>query len=202
MLQGQPDLEIMASLENSAEAVLKARELKPHVVLINVNLGDQNSLSLAAALSEQVPGTKLVAMGLAPTQEKVLDFVQVGASGFILEDATLSGFLSTIRFVAEGKKVLPPPLTGSLFSQIVDRVEGISKLRTGDSVRMTRREREVIELIGAGLSNKEIAQRLHLAVYTVKSHVHNILEKLALRSRLEIASYVHAKGTAKSNNSF
>ena len=202
MLQGQPDLEIMASLENSAEAVLKARELKPHVVLINVNLGDQNSLSLAAALSEQVPGTKLVAMGLAPTQEKVLDFVQVGASGFILEDATLSGFLSTIRFVAEGKKVLPPPLTGSLFSQIVDRVEGISKLRTGDSVRMTRREREVIELIGAGLSNKEIAQRLHLAVYTVKSHVHNILEKLGLRSRLEIASYVHAKGTAKSNNSF
>ena len=202
MLQGQPDLEIMASLENSAEAVLKARELKPHVVLINVNLGDQNSLNLAAALSEQVPGTKLVAMGLAPTQEKVLDFVQVGASGFILEDATLSGFLSTIRFVAEGRKVLPPPLTGSLFSQIVDRVEGISKLRTGDSVRMTRREREVIELIGAGLSNKEIAQRLHLAVYTVKSHVHNILEKLALRSRLEIASYVHAKGTAKSNNSF
>lgn len=202
MLQGQPDLEIMASLENSAEAVLKARELKPHVVLINVNLGDQNSLNLAAALSEQVPGTKLVAMGLAPTQEKVLDFVQVGASGFILEDATLSGFLSTIRFVAEGKKVLPPPLTGSLFSQIVDRVEGISKLRTGDSVRMTRREREVIELIGAGLSNKEIAQRLHLAVYTVKSHVHNILEKLGLRSRLEIASYVHAKGTAKSNNSF
>ena len=201
MLQGQPDLEIMASLENSAEAVLKARELKPHVVLINVNLGDQNSLSLAAALSEQVPGTKLVAMGLAPTQEKVLDFVQVGASGFILEDATLSGFLSTIRFVAEGKKVLPPPLTGSLFSQIVDRVEGISKLRTGDSVRMTRREREVIELIGVGLSNKEIAQRLHLTVYTVKSHVHNILEKLALRSRLEIASYVHAKGTAKSNNS-
>ena len=202
MLQGQPDLEIMASLENSAEAVLKARELKPHVVLINVNLGDQNSLNLAAALSEQVPGTKLVAMGLAPTQEKVLDFVQVGASGFILEDATLSGFLSTIRFVAEGKKVLPPPLTGSLFSQIVDRVEGISKLRTGESVRMTRREREVIELIGVGLSNKEIAQRLHLTVYTVKSHVHNILEKLALRSRLEIASYVHAKGTAKSNNSF
>jgi two-component system, NarL family, response regulator LiaR len=66
-----------------------------------------------------------------------------------------------------------------------------------ESVRMTKREREVIELIAEGLSNKEIAQRLNLATYTVKSHVHNILEKLALQTRLQVASYAHTRGTVK-----
>ena len=88
--------------------------------------------------------------------------------------------------------MLPPPLTGSLFSQIVDRATQKGGGNPFKSVRMTGREREVVALIADGLSNKDIALRLHLATDTVKSHVHNILEKLALHTRLEIANFAHA----------
>ena len=89
--------------------------------------------------------------------------------------------------------MLPPPLTASLFSQIAELATQKQKGNPFKSVRMTAREREVVELIAEGLSNKEIATRLHLAVDTVKSHVHNILEKLALHTRLEIASFRHGE---------
>ena len=92
--------------------------------------------------------------------------------------------------MAHGKKVLPSLMTESLFSQIVEQaVSGKITTRVVEAVRMTRRERQVISLIAEGLSNKEIADRLHLSTYTVKSHVHNILEKLLLRSRVQIAKY-------------
>jgi two-component system NarL family response regulator len=99
--------------------------------------------------------------------------------------------------VAKGLNVLPPPLTGSLFTQIVEHATRKRRGNPFASVRMTSREREVIALIAEGLSNKEIAHRLHLAVDTVKSHVHNILEKLALHTRLEIARFAHTGDTNK-----
>jgi DNA-binding NarL/FixJ family response regulator len=114
--------------------------------------------------------------------------------GFILKDATLAEVLETIRAAAQGMKILPPLLTGSLFSHVVDHAirKGKGNLREG--VRMTKRERETIVLIAEGLSNKEIAGRLNLSTYTVKSHVHNILEKLALHSRLQIATFARDDG--------
>jgi DNA-binding NarL/FixJ family response regulator len=97
--------------------------------------------------------------------------------------------------VAKGANVLPPRLTESLFSQIAERATRKWKGNPFASVRMTSRERDVIGLIAEGLSNKEIAERLHLATDTVKSHVHNILEKLALHTRLEIARFAHTEGS-------
>jgi DNA-binding NarL/FixJ family response regulator len=87
-------------------------------------------------------------------------------------------------------------MTESLFSQIAKEADGAGSEHTLEDVRMTRREREVIELIGEGLSNKEIAQRLNIATHTVKSHVRNVMEKLALHTRLQIAAYSHREGTA------
>ena len=131
-------------------------------------------------------------MDLIPVQADVYEFVQAGVSGFILKDATVNDFLKTIRSVAKGLQVLPPNLTGSLFSQIVEHaISGSNPSALIDSVRMTKRERQVIELVSEGHTNKEIAQKLHLSTYTVKSHVHNILEKLALSTRVQIAKYLH-----------
>ena len=131
-------------------------------------------------------------MDLIPLQADVFEFVQAGVSGFILKDATVNDFLKTIRSVAKGRQILPPNLTGSLFSQIVEQaiIESKPSILI-DSVRLTKRERQVIELISDGYTNKEIAQQLHLSTYTVKSHVHNILEKLALNTRVQIAKYLH-----------
>ena len=197
MLQGQADLEIVASLEKVGDALLKARELKPHVVLLDMSLGDENSLSAAEALRKEAPGAKVIVMDLIPSHEDVLQFVRVGASGFILKDATLSDFIKTIRSVARGENVLPPLLTESLFCQIAQHAGRIGKVQLSESVRVTKRERQVIELIAEGLSDNEMAERLHVTVYTVKSHMHKILEKLALRTRLEIASYTRGRKNPK-----
>jgi DNA-binding NarL/FixJ family response regulator len=144
-----------------------------------------------AALTKKLPQTKIIGMGLIPSQEDIVEFVQAGAAGFILMDATVGNVLGTIRAVAQGKKILPPLLTESLFTHVIDHALRKGKGNLSNAVRMTPREREVIALIAEGMSNKEIAQRLSIEMYTVKSHVHNILEKLALNSRLQISAYVH-----------
>ncbi|HEY9225267.1 MAG TPA: response regulator transcription factor [Gemmatimonadaceae bacterium] len=147
---------------------------------------------MAVALRAEMPDTKIIVMDLMPVHEEIMEFVNAGVSGFALKDATLDEFVATIRCVASGQKVLPPRMTGSLFSQIVNDAGEHGRNGKADvveDVRMTRREREVIELIGGGLSNKEIAQRLNIAAHTVKSHVRNVMEKLALHTRLQIAAY-------------
>ena len=198
MLNEQPDIEVVAAFGNGKEAVLKStQELKPQIVLVDLGLKGQNSLHLVELIKRVSSEIKVIVMDLIPVQADVVEFVRGGVSGFILKDATFDDFVRTIRSVAAGASVLPPSLTGSLFSQIIEKVAGEGKMSLIESVRMTKREREVIELIAEGLSNKEIAQKLSIATYTVKSHVHNILDKLALHTRLQVASYAHAQGDFK-----
>jgi DNA-binding NarL/FixJ family response regulator len=190
MLEEQPDLKVAASAGNS-DAVAQARKLQPTVILLDLGLRSQNSLRLLALLKAKAPKARVIGMDLVPVQEDLVQYVEAGVSGFVLKDATFDDFLRTIRAVARGSTILPPPLTGSLFSQIVEHATRKSKRNPFALVKMTSREREVVALIAEGLSNKDIAQRLHLATDTVKSHVHNILEKLALHTRLEIARFAH-----------
>lgn len=191
MLNEQRDIRAVAATGNG-DALEQARKLKPQVVLLDMGLRSQNSLRVVQSIKARLPETQVVVMDLIPVHTDVVTFVKAGVSGFILKDATLDDFLHTIRAVATGKKVLPPPLTGSLFSQIVEHaIHQGNPDRLLRAVRMTARENDVIALIASGKSNKEIAAHLHIAVHTVKSHVHNILEKLALHTRLELASFVH-----------
>ena len=136
-------------------------------------------------------------MDLAPVQADIIQYVKAGANGFILKDASVNDLLITIRTVAEGSTVLPPLLVDSLFSQIVDHAVREGKPKLKEAVRMTKREREVIGLLSEGMSNREIGQRIRISTYTVKSHIHNIMEKLALHTRLEIANYSYTDQTLK-----
>jgi len=201
MLNEQQDIRAVSSSGNG-DAMEKAKKLKPQVVLLDLGLRNQNSLRIAETIKKEFPKAEIVVMDLIPTQAEVAEFVQVGVSGFILKDATIDDFLHTIRTVAEGKKVLPPSLADSLFSHIVEyAVQNGKADRLMKAVKLTRREHEVVNLIARGMSNKEIASELHIAVHTVKSHVHNILEKLALHTRLEIASFALTEGMVRKSSS-
>ena len=189
MINGQPDMKVVAASGGNENAVARARTVRAQVILVDLGLRNQNGVRLVASLRKAVPELKVIGMGLIPTQSDIIEFVQAGASGFILKDATVDDFLRTIRSVAHGGKVLPPPLTGSLFSHVVEYALKNGKDKLNRAVRMTNREREIIALIAEGLSNKEIALRLNVAIYTVKSHVHNIMEKLTLHTRLQVAMY-------------
>ena len=192
MLNGEADMTVMPSSGGNGGTLAEVRKLKPHLVLLDLGLRNQNGLAVVASISKEFPHVRVIGMGLIPSQLDIIEWVEAGASGFILKDATVEDFLGTIRSVARGMKVLPPSLAGSLFSHVIDNALKKGRGKLTNAVRMTKREREIISLISEGLSNKEIAQRLNVATYTIKSHVHNILEKLALHSRLQIAMFTHS----------
>lgn len=172
------------------------RDTRPHVILLDVGLDRGSSLRIAERLQKESPASKIIVMDVVPVHEEIVEFVNVGVSGFIMKDATLDDLVRTIRAVAGGAHVLPPQMTTTLFTQIAkDAMTRGGRSAAMESVRMTPREREVINLIAEGLGNKEIAARLHIATDTVKSHVRNIMEKLMLHTRLQIAAFAHREST-------
>ena len=186
MINGQGDVVVAAVSDGREDTLSNARAVKPHVVLMDLGLDSQNSLDIVESLKKEIPGIKIIVMGLAPAQSDILEFVQAGAEGFILKNATVEEVMKTIRAVAGGETVLPYAMTGSLFTQVTVHaiLKGKRNLRV--AIRMTEREKEIIALIVEGMSNKQIAVSLNIATFTVKSHVHNILEKLTLQSRFQI----------------
>jgi DNA-binding NarL/FixJ family response regulator len=189
MIDDLPDARVVL-----AATMLEAAQLQaalPDIVLLDVGLEDAQSLRLAESIAGGMPRTRVIVMDLLPAHEEIAQFVNAGVAGFILKDATFDDFVATIRSVAAGARVLPPRMTATLFSQIASAAVRRGTGDAIDAVRMTAREREVIALIAQGRSNKEIAGDLRLAGHTVKSHVRNIMEKLALHSRLQIAAYAH-----------
>ena len=189
MLNSQKDMQVVATIGSGNNVLMKVKNIKPDIILMDVGLKNVNELSVVGSVRKNIPNAKVIGMGFIPSQSDIVEFVQAGASGFILKDATVKEFLGTVRSVAEGRKILPPSLTDSLFTHVIDIALNKKKGPISNAVRMTIREREIIVLISEGLSNKEIAERIHIATFTVKSHVHNILEKLALHSRLQIAMH-------------
>jgi DNA-binding NarL/FixJ family response regulator len=160
---------------------------RPDVILLDLGLGDRGSIQSVRGIRQTSPQSKLIAMGLIPVRSEILGLVREGVSGFVVKDASITDFVAAIRAVAAGHKVFPSSLTDSLLTQIVEDASRNGRIDVGD-VKLTTREREIADLISEGLSNKEIAKRISLATDTVKSHVHNILEKLSLRSRVQVAT--------------
>ncbi|MHC1738866.1 MAG: LuxR C-terminal-related transcriptional regulator [Ignavibacteriaceae bacterium] len=201
MLKKQSDMKVAATVGNGENIMNMLEDLNPDVLLLDLGLRSQNSLAIVKLVKKNFPEIKVIVMDLIPLQNDVMEFVQAGVWGFILKDANITDFYQTIRSVYKGIKVLPTNLVTSLFSQIVELAINEAKPSVIiESVRMTKRERQVIQLISEGFTNKEIAQKIHLSTHTVKSHVHNILEKLSLHSRVQVANYAHISESYKTAN--
>ncbi len=191
LLNKWPDLQVVSGRGHDDFEELK--RTNPNVVLLDIGLSTGDSLRIAAKVRAEFPEAKVIVMDLLPTHEDIVEFVNVGVSGFIMKDATLDDLVETIRAVAAGASVLPPKMINTLFSQIASDAIVVGRPKVLESVRMTPRERQVINLIAEGLSNKEIAMRLNVATHTVKSHVRNVMEKLTLHTRLQIAAYANSE---------
>jgi two-component system, NarL family, nitrate/nitrite response regulator NarL len=195
LLKRQEGLRILAASEKPEGAIQSDRGQRPDVVLLDLGLGDLGSLQVVRGVRATYSEAGLIVMGLIPLKAEVLGLLKEGVTGFVLKDASIHDFVATIRAVAAGRRVFPKSLTESLLSQIVEDANRKGSVRIID-VKMTTREREIITLIADGLSNKEIGKRLSIATDAVKSHVHNILEKLSLRSRVEVAVRAGLRRTA------
>ena len=193
LLNDATDIEVVAAGSSGDMSLL--RHVTPQVFLLDLGLRNGDSLRVAAKVKQEFPEAKIILMDLLPADEDVMEFVDAGVSGFMIKDATVEDLVNTIRTVAAGARVLPAPTAGTLFSRIAREAVAKGRPKALRSVRMTPREREVIDLIAEGLSNKAIAERLRVAPYTVRSHVRNVMEKLMLHTRLQVAAYAHQDET-------
>ena len=195
LLKRHEGLRLLGSAEQPDRVPQLGRWQHPDVILLDLGLGGRGSLQSVRGIRGTYPEARLIVMGLIPAESEILGLVKEGVSGFVLKDASITDFVASIRTVAAGQRVLPSSLTESLLSQIVEDATRRGMVDITD-VKMTVREREIVDLIADGLSNKEIGKRLSIATDTVKSHVHNILEKLSLRSRVEVAARARVRASA------
>jgi two-component system nitrate/nitrite response regulator NarL len=188
-IRSQPGFRVLATLAEAEVALKQVCDVKPDIVLLNLRQQGDDTLTLAGALHGEAPDSRVIIMGLLRKQVDVASFIRACVRGFVMVDASFDVLLDTIQSVARGGHVLPLELTHALFGQLTEHETGGHPTRTLDIKRLTKRERAVTDLIVRGLSNKEIAAHLQIALHTVKGHVHNVLSKLEVNTRLEIAAF-------------
>jgi DNA-binding NarL/FixJ family response regulator len=180
------DLHAVAAVAPNPSA---AADTHADVVLLDAEVRD--SVNEAEALASAHPEARIIVTNLSPRDGRIGDFVKAGVAGFVLQDASLDELADTIRQVADGMTVLPAGLTQSLFSRVRDGAEELVHERDDVRLNFTRREHEVVDLVCVGLQNRAIGQRLNISCHTVRSHVRNVLAKLTLHSRHQLAAWAH-----------
>ena len=190
VLEVEPDIEVVGEAADGAQAVELCQARQADVVLMDVRMPRLDGLAAARRLNELGSSTRVVMLTTFDLDEYVYDALQAGASGFLLKDATADQLVAAVRIAADGNAMLGPTITRRLIAEFV-RKGGPRKSKVARLEALSEREREVLSLIAEGLSNAEIAERLHLGETTVKSHVGHILTKLDLRDRIQavIAAY-------------
>ena len=160
----------------------------PDVVLVNTAMADSSLiLRMIAHVAEQVP---VVALGVSESEAEVISWAEAGVAGYLFKTGSLGDLLAIIQRAAQGEALCPPRITAALLRRVAALAAEL-RLEAG-TTRLTVRERQILELVDEGLSNKDIARRLSIEVRTVKNHVHNILEKLQVKRRGEAAARVRA----------
>ena len=190
VLEIEPDIEVVGEAADGAQAVELCQARQADVVLMDVRMPRLDGLAAAQRLSELGSPTRVVMLTTFDLDEYVYDALRAGASGFLLKDATSDQLVAAVRIAADGNAMLAPSVTRRLIAEFGRKV-GERKPKVARLEALSEREREVLGLIAEGLSNAEIAQRLHLGETTVKTHVGHILTKLDLRDRIQavIAAY-------------
>jgi DNA-binding NarL/FixJ family response regulator len=193
MLRGLNDMRVVAPRAADPRPPLHAG---PRVVLFNMGPREQDSIRVAAELRRTDPDARIIAFDVDPQRDQIVGLVNAGVAGFVMRDASFDDFVGTIRTVGSGSNVLPPIMTKSVFSQLASTSGDREHQQVPPHARFTQRERDVVALIVAGRSNKEIARRLAITTHTVKSHVRHIMEKLEVHTRLAIAAFMHRSQAA------
>lgn len=191
-LEDETDIDIVGCVTTPEEALKIVAEKDVDVVLVSTRLPDQGAIKLTSTITEMAPDTKVLALGLTEEKKRVLRYVEAGASGYVLKDDTLDDLLNTVRAVQDGKVIVSPKIAAAMVERLSDLAQMFSDIEAGvsDMVDLTTRESEILELIGHGLTNQQIADQLVIEIGTVKNHVHSILEKLDVSSRDEAAAYL------------
>lgn len=185
LLARQADIEVVGEAADGLDGVKQARHLKPDIVLLDLDMPGVTGREAVCTLVEELPQARVLMLTVSEDAEDLLDTLRAGAAGYLLKNIDADYFVAAIRQAAAGESVVSPEMTGKLVAGLKRPPDVVAS----DKSRLSVREREILIVLARGASNKEIAREFDLAESTVKIHVHNILRKLKLSSRVQAAVY-------------
>lgn len=197
IIDSQDDMEICGEAGDGREAIRLAQELAPDVLVMDVSMPELNGLKAAAKLKRIAPAIKILTLTRHTDEAYLQELLQAGVSGYVLKQSAASELLRAIRAVAGGANYLDPSITGKVFGNYVGKSSQIRGETRG--ARLTERESETLRQIALGYSNKEIAASLDISVKTVEAHKANALQKLDMRTRIDIVRYAILQGWMQEN---
>jgi len=184
-------VQVIGEAANGRDAIAEAKRLRPDVVIIDVAMPDLNGVDATRRLIAELPTIKVIGLSMHADRRYVIAMLEAGALGYLLKDAAAEELLAALTVVARGETYLSPAIAGDV---VDEAIRGGPSSSRGPERPLTTREREVLQLIAEGKSSKEIAAVLHIAVPTVETHRHQIMERLHLRTIAELTKYAIREG--------
>ncbi|CAM3579587.1 response regulator [Stackebrandtia soli] len=190
LVDTEDDMTVVAETADGAATVDSVRRLRPHVVLMDIRMPVMDGIEATRRIATAAPTSRVLILTTFDTDDHVYASLRAGASGFLLKDSTPRDLLRAIRVVAAGESLLAPSVTRRLIGRVTERRGPATRTLPG----VTQREREVLELVGQGLSNLDISTRLHVSMATVKTHIGHLLRKLEARDRAQLVIWAYESG--------
>lgn len=186
-----PHLQIVGEAADGKQAVSKAKELSPHIVLLDIGLPDMDGVAVTERLKKESPQTKVLVLSMQQNKDTLLRLIQAGIRGYLLKDAAPDEIVRAIDSVQAGEAYFSPNVARLALNQYL---AGNGQAATSPLSRLTDREREVLTLIAEGLTNKEVASKLDISVRTVETHRERLMRKLEIRSAAGLTKFAIAHG--------
>ncbi|WP_035799439.1 response regulator [Kitasatospora mediocidica] len=190
LLTVEDDIEVVGEAGTAAEAITRIPAVHPDVAVLDVRLPDGNGVEVCREIRSQHPDIRCLMLTSFSDDEALFDAIMAGASGYVLKAIRGSDLISAVRDVAAGKSLLDPVATG----RVLERLRQGGEKEDERLAQLTRQERRILELIGEGMTNRQIGTELHLAEKTVKNYVSSLLAKLGMERRTQAAAYVARLG--------
>ncbi len=192
MLSHEADFKVVGEARNGLEAVDRARDLRPNVVLMDLRMPELDGVGAMLRIREQDPGVKFIVLTTYDTDEDIFRAIEAGAKGYILKDASRDELFRGIRAVSRGESLIEPGVA----AKVLDRLAQLSR-KGPDTDLLSERELKVLQLMARGARNKEVAAELSISESTVKMHIANIFQKLEVNDRTEAVTKAVQKGIIK-----